>query len=77
MVESDYLGRPYDWAEGAKARLEALKLDDVNRIGREYFTPDSFTWVLVGDLAKFEQKLRELNPGAVEVWDRNGIPLRR
>jgi predicted Zn-dependent peptidase len=77
MVQSDYLGRPYDWAEGAKARLEMLKLDDVNRIGREYFTPQSFTWVLVGDLSKFEQKLRDLDLGAVEVWDREGRPIRR
>jgi zinc protease len=72
MVQSDYLGRPYDWAEGARARLNALKLSDVNRVARDYFTPHSFTWVLVGDLAKFEQQLRDLKLGAVEVRDREG-----
>ena len=76
MVRSDAYGRPYDWIEGTAARLESLELDEVNRMAREYFTPQSLTWVLVGDLEKFEQKLRDLNVGSVEVWDRQGNKLR-
>jgi zinc protease len=76
LVETNTYGRPYDWIEGAKTRLQALQLDDVNRLVRQYFTPESLTWVLVGDLSKFEARLRELHPEAVEVWDRNGVRLR-
>jgi predicted Zn-dependent peptidase len=76
LVETDSYGRPYDWIEGVKSRLQALKLADVNRVAREYFTPESLTWVLVGDLSKFEPWLRERYPGAVEVWDPEGRRLR-
>jgi zinc protease len=76
MVQSSAHGRPYDWIEGAPARLNALKLEDVNRLAREYFTPHSFTWVLVGDVSRFEQSLRQAGLGSVEVWDREGRKLR-
>ena len=76
LVQSDAYGKPYTWIEGAKTRLNALRLDDVNRLAREYFTPQVFTWVLIGDISKFEQKLRDLNLGTVEVWDRQGRVLR-
>ncbi len=76
MVQSDALGRPYDWVEGAKARLDALKLEDVNRLARQYFTPENLTWVLVGDLEKFEHRLRALEFGTVEVWDQAGNRVR-
>jgi len=76
MIQSDAYGRPYNWVEGASKRLHALSLENVNRVAKEYFTPQSFTWVLVGDLSKFEQKLRHSKLGSVEVWDRNGDKLR-
>jgi zinc protease len=76
LVESDAHGRPYDWIEGAKTRLQALKLADVNRLAHEYFTPESFIWVLVGDLSQLEPALRERYADAVEVWDREAKRLR-
>jgi zinc protease len=76
MVQSSAHGRPYDWIEGAPARLNALKLEDVNRRAREHFTPRSFTWVLVGDVSRFEEPLRQAGLGSVEVWDREGRKLR-
>lgn len=76
MVDSEAYSRPYTWIEGAQGRLRAMKLADVNRVAREYFKPDSFTWVLVGELAQFEQKLREMNVGTIEVWDRQGTRIR-
>jgi zinc protease len=76
LVRSNAYGRPYDWIEGTGARLRALKLDDVNRVAREYFTPGSLTWILIGDLAKFEAPLRQRFPGQVEVWDREGNRVR-
>ncbi len=76
MVQCDANGRPYEWLEGTKDRLDLLKLDDVNRLAREYFTPSAFTWVLVGDLLSFEQKLRDMKPGTIEVWDLEGNRIR-
>ena len=76
LVRMDSNGKPYDWIAGTPARLQALQLSEVNRMASEYFTPQSLTWVLVGDLRVFEQKLRAMNVGSIEVWDRQGNKLR-
>lgn len=76
MVNSAAYGRPYDWAEGSKERLEAITLEETNRMARKYFKPENLTWVLVGDLASFEQRLRDLKLGDVEVWDVDGHRIR-
>ena len=76
LVGMDAYGKPYTWIEGTAARLQALQLDEVNQMARQYFDPQSLTWVLVGDLKQFEQKLRDMKVGLVEVWDRQGNRLR-
>lgn len=76
MVRNAAFGRPYDWAERRKERLDALILDDVNRLARAYFRPEALTWVLVGDLAVIEQPVRDLSIGEVEVWDTEGRRVR-
>jgi zinc protease len=76
IMQSDAFGWPYDRVEGRKDRLEALDLDDVNRVVREYFRPETLTWVLVGDLSQFEQEIRELGIGVVEIWNTEGKKIR-
>ncbi len=69
-------GWAYDRAETLEDRLNALQLDDVNEVARQYLTPENLTWVLEGDIAQFEQKIRELNIGDVEVWNTEGERIR-
>ena len=76
MVTSDSFGLPYDYAETAAARVDAVTLDGVNDRARDVIRPDELTWIIVGDLAEIEDKIRSLNYGPVEVWDGFGNRLR-
>lgn len=76
IVTSDSYGLPFDYAEGAAARINSVSLDDVNARAQQVIRPDELTWVVVGDLEQIEEKVRSLNYGPVEVWDGFGNKLR-
>ena len=42
-------------------------LDDVQTMAQTYIKPDQWTWLIVGDLSKIEQPVRNLNLGEVKV----------
>jgi len=76
MVYSDTFGLPFDYAEGAAGRINAVSLDQVIARAGETIEPDNLTWIVVGDLEQIEDKIRSLNYGDVEVWDGFGKKLR-
>ena len=76
MISSDSYGLPFDYAENTAARVDAVTLEGVNERAREVIRPDELTWVIVGDLAEIEEKVRSLNYGPVEVWDGFGNRIR-
>ena len=43
---------------------------------REALDPARLTWVVIGDLAKIEQPIRDLKLGTVQVLDADGNPVR-
>jgi len=69
-------GRPDDYVTTLKARLEGQKDIDVAAAAREVVRPDSFTWVVVGDVSKIEAPVRALGLGEVSVLDADGRKLR-
>jgi zinc protease len=76
MIASDSFGLPFDYAENTAARVDAVTLDGVNQRARNVIRPDELTWVVVGDLAEIEEKVRSLNYGSVEIWDGFGNRVR-
>ena len=76
MIRSASYGLPYDHAEGAPQRIEAVTLDGIESRARELLEPGKLTWVVVGDLEKIESSVRALEYGDVEVWDAYGTRLR-
>jgi zinc protease len=42
-------GLPVDFFDKRNAMVEAVTLEDVNRVAREYLSPDNFTFVVVGE----------------------------
>ena len=56
-------------------RVLALKLDDLARAAKTVVHPDNLVWVVVGDRAKVEAGLRELNYGEFHLIDADGNPL--
>jgi zinc protease len=57
--------------------VTALTPADVNQSAGKLIKPESLTWVVVGDLAKIEDKVRALNFGEVTVLDADGKPVAR
>jgi predicted Zn-dependent peptidase len=76
IMTSDSYGLPFDYAETRAERIEAVTTDAVNERARELIDPDNLTWIVVGDLAEIEDKVRSLGYGEVEVWDAFGKRVR-
>jgi zinc protease len=56
--------------------VTALTPADINESAGRLIHPDVLTWVVVGDLAKIEDKVRALDFGEVTVIDSDGKPTR-
>ena len=67
--------RPDDYVQTLKARTEAQTDAQVNAAAKEIIHPNQLTWVIVGDLSKIEQPLRELDLGHMQVIDADGKPV--
>ena len=76
IISSGSYDLPFDYAETAAGRIEAVTLDDVHLAAKEIVDVGQLTWLIVGDLEKIEEQVRALNFGDVEVWDAFGSKLR-
>ena len=56
-------------------RVRALTVPDATTAAQEAIRPDHLVWVVVGDRAKIEPGIRELNFGEVRFLDADGKPL--
>ncbi|MDV3456877.1 pitrilysin family protein [Sphingomonas sp. HF-S4] len=68
-------GKPYDHVTTLPRRYAALTPETITA-NAATIRPEGLTWVIVGDLAKVEAKIRALKLGPVEVWDAEGRKLR-
>jgi zinc protease len=69
-------GLPDDYYSTYASKVRALTTNDLTTAGRSFLNPDRLIWVVVGDLAKVEAGIRELNLGTVHVVDADGNPIR-
>ena len=68
--------RPDDYVRTLKSRIEAQADEGVRSAAAESLDPASMTWVVIGDLSKIEQPIRDLKFGEVSVLDADGRVLR-
>ena len=68
--------RPDDYVQTLKPRIESQTDAAVEAAAKEVIRPDALTWIVVGDLKKIEQPVRDLKIGTVEVIDTDGKPVR-
>ncbi len=54
------------------AMLQDMKLADIQSAAKKVIQPNSLTWVIVGDRAKIEKGIQELNIGAIKYIDSEG-----
>ncbi len=76
IITSDSYGLPYDYAESAPDRVEAVSVEGVVERARSMIDPETLSWVIVGDLDKIEAEVRALDYGNIEVWDAFGNMIR-
>jgi zinc protease len=69
-------GLPDDYFRTLANRMMALSKADLAKAAQTVVHPDQMTWVVVGDRAKIEESLRQLNWGDVLLLDADGNPVR-
>ncbi|MCZ6486268.1 MAG: pitrilysin family protein [Acidobacteria bacterium] len=67
-------GLPDDHYETYPEKLRNLKLAQVSEAAQRLIHADRLIWVIVGDLAKIEKGIRELNLGEIYRVDADGNP---
>ena len=65
---------PLDSYDSFIDRIQAVTAEDVQRVARQYITPDQFAIVVVGDRSQIEAGIKALNEGPVELRDLWGQP---
>ena len=68
-------GLPEDYYNTFTQQAMDLTVDSANQIAKKYILPDHLVWVVVGDMAKVEAGVRELNLGEVHKIDADGNPV--
>lgn len=66
---------PADYFTSYQAKLNAVTVEEVNRVAKKYLDPDHLTIVVVGDRAKIEPGLKTLPfAGTIQYLDAEGNP---
>jgi len=68
-------GLPDDYYETYAGKVRALKIADVEDAAKTVVHPDNLIWVIVGDRAKIEAGVKELNLGEIRFLSPDGKPL--
>jgi zinc protease len=69
LMSNNRYGRPDDYAMTLKGKYESLTTDKLHEAAAEVVHPGKLTWLIVGDLDKIEQPIRELGIGEVIVTE--------
>lgn len=75
IIDMVQFGLPDDYDETYAGKVRALKTADVNNAAEEVVRPQNMVWVVVGDRAKIEAGVRELNLGEIQFLDAEGKRL--
>ncbi|MBZ5667453.1 MAG: insulinase family protein [Acidobacteriia bacterium] len=72
IVDLVQFGLPDDYYETYAGKVRALKTSDISAAAKEVVRPDNLIWIVVGDRAKVETGVRELNLGEFRLMDTEG-----
>jgi zinc protease len=72
VVDLVQFGLPDDYYDTYAGKVRALKTSDVSAAAKEVVRPDNLVWIVVGDRAKIEPGVRELNLGEFRLMDTDG-----
>ena len=72
IVDIVQFGLPDDYFQTYGAKVNALKTGDVNAAAKAVVRPDQMIWIVVGDRAKVESGVKELNLGEFHLMSADG-----
>jgi zinc protease len=67
---------PDDYFAVYPNKVRALTQEDVRKAAQTVVHPEKMIWVVVGDRAKIESGIRELNLGELHLLDADGNPVK-
>jgi zinc protease len=67
---------PDDYFNTFTQKVLSLNPDSANAVAKKLIQPDHVVWVVVGDMAKVEPGIRELNLGEIHKIDADGTPVK-
>jgi zinc protease len=70
-----FYGLPVEELDSFRQRVNAVSVDDIERVARYYLRPDRLSIVLVGNTAAFEPQLRRIGFGTYETIDMANLDL--
>lgn len=76
LVEMVNFNLPEDYYQKYPQKIAQLKIEDLSRAARKVLHPESLIWVVVGDRAKIEKSLHELELGEIVYLDADGQPIK-
>jgi zinc protease len=68
---------PHDYYSTFASKVRELRVADLATAASETVQPEKLVWVVVGDRAKIEPGIRELNLGPLQFLDADGRPVRQ
>ena len=75
MQEIFNYGLPVDYFAKLPAAFEAVTAEAVEQVAKNDIHPDQMILIAVGDRAKIEPGLKDLNLGPIEIRDAMGDPV--
>ena len=72
IIDVVQFGLPDDYYDTYAGKVRALKTSDLDQSAKEVVRPDNLIWIVVGDRAKIEAGVRELNLGEFRLMDTDG-----
>lgn len=65
-------GLPDDYFQKYSGRVQKLTIDDLAKAAKKTVHPEAVTWIIVGDRAQIEPKIRELGFTEITIIDADG-----
>jgi zinc protease len=75
IAELVEFGLPDDYYDKYASRVRALTVAGMEAAAKRVVRPGNLVWVVVGDRAKIEAGVRELNLGELKFLDADGKPI--
>jgi zinc protease len=75
LTEQIVYGLPDDEFARYPEKIAAVDVETANATAASYFRPDQVAVIVVGDVEKIEESVRELNLGPIRYLDAEGTPM--